>query len=137
MVRRFGTVAVPQSECKIRQVGDGFFAIAGNIREELMGFDAVKIATEALGRSGKPIAKVKAFEQNILLPLTELAKTAKSKDPAYFDKFLRDRILLAVAFFGIEQRMLYLYVRSYIATVYNSTDVKVEFENNTDCLTDL
>jgi len=133
MVRRSDTGAVPASECKIRQVGDVFFAIGGHIREELTGFDAVKIATEALRNSGNAAAKVKAFEQNILLPLTELVRMVKSTNPAYFDKSLRDKPVLQVAFFGNEQQSLYLYVRSYKATVYNSVDVIVELENNTDC----
>jgi len=110
MVRRSDTGAVPASECKIRQVGDVFFAIGGHIREELTGFNAVKIATEALRNSGNAAAKVKAFEQNILLPLTELVRMVKSKGPAYFDKFLRDKPVLGVAFFGNEQQSLYLYV---------------------------
>jgi hypothetical protein len=136
MVRRSDTGYTPLSECKIMQVGDAFFVIGGHIREELTGFDAVKITTEAVRNSGKPIDKVRAFEQNILTPLTELLRTVRSKDPPYFEKLLQDKIpVLAVAFFGIEQQSLYLYVRSYKATVYNSTDVKVEFNINTDCLT--
>jgi hypothetical protein len=134
-MRRSGTLAVPLSECKIRRVGNDFFAIAGNIREQVKGFDAVRIATEAVKSSGKAVGKVKAFEQKILAPLTEVLSTARS-NTEYFDKLFRDRIVLAVAFFGIEQRTLYLYVRTYIATIYNSNDVKVEFENRTDCLTD-
>jgi hypothetical protein len=127
--------AVSFSECKIRQVGDDFLAMGGNIREKVTGFDAFKVATQAMRDSDKPIDKVKGFERNILTPLTEVIRMVRSKNPEYFENRLRDKIVLFVAFFGIEQQSLYLSVRSYKATVYNSIDVKVEPEGSTDCLT--
>jgi hypothetical protein len=136
LVRRSGTLAVPLSECKITRVGNDFFAIAGNIREQVKGFDAGKIAAEAVRSSDKAVEKVKAFEENIRPPLTELLRIVKSNTPEYFDKLFRDKIVLAIAFFGIEEGTLYLYVRTYIAAVYNTNDVEVEFENKTDCLAD-
>jgi len=135
MTRESGNGAVSFSECKIRQVGDDFLAMGGNIREKVTGFDAFKIATQAMRDSDKPIDKVKGFERNILTPLTEVIRMVRSKNPEYFENRLRDKIVLFVAFFGIEQQSLYLYVRSYKATAYNSIDVKVEPEGSTDCLT--
>jgi hypothetical protein len=121
------------SECKIRQGGDIFFAIAGHIREKLTGFDAIDIAIEALKITGNVADKVKAFEGMILTPLTNLLRMSRKLDPPYFENNLRNKLVLQVAFFGIQQQSLYLYVRAYKTRVPESDDIILELQNRTDC----
>jgi hypothetical protein len=104
---------IESTDCKIKQVGNVFFAIAGHRREELSDFDAIYIATEACNTANNIQDRIIKFETMMKPALYNLLWVSRKKAPSYYESSLRDKMIVQVAFFGFERGSPYLYVRSY------------------------
>jgi hypothetical protein len=108
-----GRGLMESSDCKIKEYGDSFFAIAGHRREELSDFDAIYIATEACRGTRTIGERIEKFETLIKPALHNMLWVSQRKAPSYFENSLKNKTILQVAFFGFENGSPYLYVRSY------------------------
>lgn len=104
---------IASSDCKIKQVEDAFFAIAGHRRVELTDFDAIHIAMEACRTTHNITDRMSKFEMLMKPALFNMLWYSQRKTPYYFETALRDKTILQAAFFGFERGSPYLFVRSF------------------------
>jgi hypothetical protein len=123
----------PLLECKIHREGDVFFAIAGHKRELTTGWDATPLARTACRHQGSVASKVIRFEAIVEQPLRSMLADVLRLEPEYCQKYIVDRLVLQLAFFGLEDASPYLYVRSYKVTS-SLAGLDVTLENRTDAV---
>ena len=101
--------------CKIRQFQNLFFAYAGLSGDVASGFSVPEMAIMAHSNSSRISDTVRNFEQLITGPLAVSIGQLRGEQPALYQKYLKDRPLLSIVFFGLENEGLVLYTRSFNA----------------------
>lgn len=123
----FKTIPPVFTECKIRRVGDVFFALAGTVRERSSGYDAAVLTADVLNSSGgEVIEKVTAFERRGLTELPAVVRRARDLAPSFFDTTLKNKVILQAAFFGVEHGAPFLYVRNFESEVSDADGIVVK-----------
>lgn len=89
--------------CKIRQVGNVFYALSGLREDPETGFDAHSIVVRAYNTPGRLIDKVNAFERLVSEPLSNVLAHIKAKYPLNFERdFGNKGGGMDIVFFGYE-----------------------------------
>ncbi|MFQ5649372.1 MAG: hypothetical protein ACE5IY_05475 [bacterium] len=100
------------SICKIVKCGNLFFAAAGIIEIEEIGFDLYEIARQA-GLSEKPASdKIRRIENSIIAPLTKTLSKVRQTAPPIYDHYVQSGPV-QLALFGIEAYQPVLLVRGF------------------------
>jgi hypothetical protein len=101
--------------CKIRQFQNLFFAYAGLSGDVASGFSVPELAIMAHSNSRRISDTVRNFEQLITGPLAISVGQLRREQPALHQKYLKDRPLLSIVFFGLENEGLVLHTSSFNA----------------------
>jgi 20S proteasome alpha/beta subunit len=84
---------IKRSTCKIRQVGNLFFAYTGLIGDSAGRFNVAETVTKARKDSDGISATVQVFEQMIVGPLTTTIEQVKRDQQDYYRKYLQGHSL--------------------------------------------
>jgi hypothetical protein len=112
--------------CKIRQFQNLFFAYTGLSGDVAGGFSVPELAIMAHGNSSRISDTVRNFEQLITGPLVVTLRQLRREQPALHQQYLKDRPLLSIVFFGLDNEGLVLYTRSF--NVKDSADEQPAIE---------
>jgi hypothetical protein len=99
--------------CKIRQFQNLFFAYTGLAGDVAGGFSVPELAIMAHSNSSRISDTVRNFEQSITGPLAVTLRQLRREQPTLYQKYLKDRSLLSIVFFGLDNEGLVLYTSSF------------------------
>ena len=97
--------------CKIRQVGDLFFAFSGLPRIPGVDSGLMDIIEEAVSYGGSIADMVEEFDDIIVDAWTDGLKTLKEERPDFYRKEVKGRNVLQIAFAGIQKRKPVFFMR--------------------------
>jgi hypothetical protein len=123
----FNEGSVVFTECKIRRVGDVFFALAGTVRERPAPYDAAILAEKGLRLTGGNLFdKVTEFERTAMAELPDVVRRARDFAPEFYERRLKNRVILQAAFFGVHEGATFLYVRDFESEVSGNGRIVVK-----------
>ena len=101
--------------CKIRQVGDSFFAVSGIGDDPDTGYDVWDIADKALNTAGSLENRVAYFESVVQPQLIKELQHIRERAPALYVKYKDTISSLDIIFCGVENGALVFYHRGFKA----------------------
>lgn len=130
---------ITKSACKIVQVGDLFFAVAGIAEDTETGFSVASVAARAAEFPGTIRSKVKSFENSIVGPLRSTVEKFRHDYPNLYPRqFGPGANPLMIAFFGLEGTTPVLLFRAFKITSYGSQPAVITIDRRDcpgDCIT--
>ncbi len=100
-------------QCKIIDIPNCVFCMAGQFTKPFPHFDLQELATEACHQSGDLRHKADAFVHLAKAPTTRLVHYLHENESAHFASAVRSGDFIDVFFAGIEKRRLSLFVRGF------------------------
>ena len=102
--------SLTSTACKIRQVDDLFFAFSGLPKMPGVESDLMGIIEEASRGGGTIADKVEAFDDIIADKWSEGLQEMKKERPQFYEEEVKGKIILQVAFAGIQKRKPVFYL---------------------------
>jgi len=102
-VTQEGSTTTYRQECKIQQVEDAAFAIAGLHKCHLTRFDAYAIARSALLQSGRIDKAMRTFRKQVRKPLYRALAAVKDQTPEDYVRDHENQEALTAVFVGFER----------------------------------
>ena len=121
--------SIRESVCKIRQLGNIFYAISGSlVSNTKTGFDVDKVIAESFQKDADIADNASRFEKEIQKPLEEALENVKIEHPNYFEQSIYSHDFIQILIAGIENNVPILVVLGI--TVVSSLHEPVRIETN-------
>lgn len=112
----YGESSIPsETFCKIGQSEDVFFAIAGTLKNDAIGWSVKESAIRASKTEGSLLDKVAAFERQVIPPLTQTLEMVKKDRPSFYEKKYNsgDKVALSIVFVRFEKGIPVILIREF------------------------
>ena len=118
----------PDPLCKIRQIGDMFFAVHGMAEDTPSGFNVFPIIIKSGQQGGTISDRIAIFENLAKAPLEEALERLRVQKPIVYQRNCIDIAPLGVIFFGFESNELVFYYRRFVVNPHAGPPVSVNIE---------